>query len=464
MKITISNVIEIEDPSPEITKYCDTELTMANPEYTKKERMGFWLGKTPQKLYLYSRRGNTLILPFGVWERVLDLSPIGTPLKSAFFKAREVNYGSVSLYDYQTIAVNEMFDAGYGILQAPAGCGKTQMGLALIERFKRRALWITHTLDLLKQSRDRAAQYFDSSLFGTVSEGKVEVGETITFATVQTLSQIDLRPYRDYWDVIIVDECHRVTGSPTKLTLFYSVLSQLAAPHKIGLSATVHRSDGTIRATYAILGPVKASVPPEAVKDRVMQVGVKPRYTGTEDSLAFCDTDGTIIYAKLITYLTDNKLRNRMIRDDLVREKDHSCLILSDRIDHLDILRESLPPHLRERSALINGKMTTKKGKAEREAAIEDMRSGRLTYLFATYALAKEGLDIPRLDRLFLTTPQKDYAVVTQSVGRIARRVEGKDDPIVYDYVDGEIDFLVRTYKRRRTSYKKLGCYEVMNE
>ena len=76
---------------------------------------------------------------------------------------------------------------------------------------------------------------------------------------------------------------------------------------------------------------------------------------------------------------------------------------------------------LRAQAAVIDGKMTSKKRKAEREQAIEDMRTGKKRYLFATYSLAKEGLDIPRLDRLYLTTPQKDYAVIVQSVGRIAR-------------------------------------------
>ena len=91
---------------------------------------------------------------------------------------------------------------------------------------------------------------------------------------------------------------------------------------------------------------------------------------------------------------------------------------------------------------MISGKMTTKKGKAEREQALEDMRSGKKKYLFATYSLAKEGLDVPRLERLYLTTPQKDYAVVTQSIGRIARTLEGKSDPIAYDFVD-DIAYLV---------------------
>lgn len=85
------------------------------------------------------------------------------------------------------------------------------------------------------------------------------------------------------------------------------------------------------------------------------------------------------------------------------------------------------------------------------------MRTGKKRYLFATYSLAKEGLDIPRLDRLYLTTPQKDYAVIVQSVGRIARTFDGKEQPIAYDYVDC-IRSLQKSFKQRCTSYRKCGC------
>ena len=107
---------------------------------------------------------------------------------------------------------------------------------------------------------------------------------------------------------------------------------------------------------------------------------------------------------------------------------------------------------------MVSGNMTTKKGKAERELAIEDMRSGKKKYLFATYSLAKEGLDIPRLERLFLATPKNDYAVITQSIGRIARIFAGKEDAIAYDFVDN-IPYLVKSYKKRCTTYRKNGCY-----
>jgi superfamily II DNA or RNA helicase len=120
----------------------------------------------------------------------------------------------------------------------------------------------------------------------------------------------------------------------------------------------------------------------------------------------------------------------------------------------------TLPSDMRRQAVMISGKMTTKKGKAEREKAIEDMRTGNKKYLFATYSLAKEGLDIPCLERLYMATPQKDYAVITQSIGRIARAFEDKQDPICYDFVD-DIGYLVKSYKKRCTTYRKNKCYFV---
>lgn len=458
MRVSIGATITVENPSQALNDWCEEHLVIPNPEYAKKVRMHFWVGNTPKTLSLYERRGNALILPFGILRDVQHFL-WGHPCSSEFPEPVEIAYGGeVPLYSYQDDAVNVVKECRYGILQSPAGSGKTQMGIALVMRYGRRALWLTHTADLLNQSKARAERYMDKRLIGTITEGKVNIGQGITFATIQTMCRLDLAQYKDLWDVIIVDECHRVAGTPTAMTQFFKVLNSLSARHKYGLSATVHRADGMIPATYALLGHVVHTVPDEAVKDKIMQVGIKPLGTGVKLSRECLNTDGTINYTKLISYLCENKERTHYIGSWIVAEADHPCLILSDRLNHLEALMNTLPRSMREMSVMISGKMTTKKGKAEREQAIEDMRTGRKRYLFATYSLAKEGLDIPCLERLFLTTPQKDYAVITQSIGRIARTHEGKKPPIAYDFVD-DIGFLVKSYKKRCSTYRKNGCY-----
>lgn len=460
MNVTVSNVLTIENPTQDALMWCKRNLTITNPEYAKKARMHFWLGNTPATLTLYETHGNTLVLPFGTLRNLPDCIAKESTFQSAFSAPVSVSYGGVDipLYDYQKTAVDAMYAAKYGILQSAAGSGKTQMGIALVKKFGRRALWLTHTLDLLNQSKSRAEMYLDNSLIGTITEGKVNIGEGITFATIQTMCKLDMSRYKDLWDIVIVDECHRCTGTPTAMTQFYKVLNALSARHKIGLSATVHRSDGMIAATYALLGEIIYTVPEIAVGDKIMKVGIYPVGTGVGMSRECMNTDGTLNYQKLISYLCNSQDRLHFVASWIVSESEHSCLILSDRLEHLENLMNCLPTKMRADAVMVSGKMTSKKGKAEREQAIEDMRTGRKKYLFATYSLCKEGLDIPRLDRLFMTTPVKDYAVVVQSIGRIARTFEGKGEPIVYDFVDS-IGYLMRAYKQRCRHYKKAGAY-----
>ena len=460
MSVTVSNVITIDHPSRELLSWCTQNLRIRNPDYDKKVRMHFWIGNTPEWLYLYEIHGEQLVLPFGTFRNIIPMIDIND-VKMDFPVAEKIEYGcKIPLYDYQEKAVEEVYWKHYGILQSPAGSGKTQMAIELIARLGKRALFLTHTRDLLQQSKERARQYMGGALLGTITEGKVDIGAGITFATVQTMCNLDLSQYKHMWDVIIVDECHRVAGTPTAVSQFSKVLNSLAAKHKYGLSATVHRSDGLIKATFALLGDVIYTVPAEAVADKIMKVGICPIPTGISTSRACMNTDGTLNYAKMIGYLAENVDRNRQIVGNIMVDRDKPSLILSDRLGHLETLMAMLPADMREDAVMVSGKMTTKKGKAEREQAIADMRSGAKRYLFATYSLAKEGLDIPCLERLYMATPQKDYAVITQSIGRIARTSRGKAAPVCYDFVD-DIQYLVKAYKKRCTTYRKNGCYFV---
>lgn len=458
MQVTISNEIYITNPTPEVVQWARENLIIPNPEYAKKQRMGLWTGNTEKQLYLFYVDGDVLALPCGTGKQVRRFLTEDTGIIQDLADNGMLEFPDmVPLYEYQEAAVIAMCNAGCGILQSPCGSGKTQMGIALAARIGRKTLWLTHTADLLNQSYDRARQYYPEETLGKITGGRVQIGSHMTFATVQTLSKLDLEKYKYEWDVIIVDECHRVSGTPSGMKMFYRVMSRLAASYKYGLSATVHRSDGLIKSTFAILGDIQYKVPDEAVAEKIMQVEILRRDTGIMTSRSCLDTDGTMVYSKLMEYLTGNIARCQIIAEDLVKNQNHSNLILSDRLDHLHLLQNMLPEELKKDSAMIDGRMTSKKAKADRIQAIEDMKAGKKHFLFASFSLAKEGLDIPRLDRLYLTTPKKDYAVVTQSIGRIARTSEGKEQPVCYDYVD-QIGFCENQWKRRKTSYRKARC------
>lgn len=458
MRTTISNMIRVEEPSPELKQYVKNQLELPNPDYVKKERMGFWTGRTPKVLRLYEWNGTALVLPFGL---IRDLMPIlsAGEIRSDFTGGTDVDYGkAIPLYDYQREAVTAMVMKTYGILKSPAGSGKTQCALALIQAFGKKALWLCHTADLLNQSKGRAELYMPKSLMGSITEGKVNMGTGITFATVQTMCNVDLERYRNEWDVIVVDECHNVSASATTVTRYQKVLNNLSARHVIGITATPYRSDGLEKAMFALLGGVVYEVPEKAVADRIMKVTVKRVDTETEITDECLNVDGTINFTALIGYLTMDEKRNRLIADCIIQNSEHSCIVLSDRLAQLNEIYDMLPDDLKSKTAIINGKMTSKKEKADRQKAIDKMRTGDLNVLMASYKLCREGLDIPVLDRLFMASPVKFVSVVIQSVGRIARTANGKGSPVCYDFVDANIGYCERAFKERCRSYRKIGA------
>ena len=457
MELTISNEITIHDPTQERRQWIYDKLKVPNPEYANKVKLGLWVGNTPKELKLYRTSGNSLIIPFGVGASLYSAFPELEYEHEKFYFAenKPVNYqASINLYPYQEKAVESLVRACGGILQSKAGSGKTRMAIALICAMGKKTLWLTHTNELLNQSYNAAAEFIDKKLLGKISAGKMQIAEGITFATVQTLSKADLNALRYEWDMIVVDECHRCSGTVNKATMFSKVLNNLAARYKYGLSATLHRADGLIKCTYALLGGVAHTVPDNVVN--TMRVEIQRRDTGVQISRKCLDTDGTLVYARLINYLAEHKYRNEQIVKDIemiYAYGDHSIILLSDRVGHIETIYDMLSDEMMKEAVVLHGKVK----KQDREIALEQMRNKEKHILLATYQLAKEGLDVPCLDRLLLATPVKDYAIVVQSVGRIARVCEGKGTPVVYDYVD-DIGFLHGMWKKRCTSYRKDGC------
>lgn len=456
MELIISNEITILDPTDKVRQWIYDKLKVPNPEYSKKMRLGLWVGNTPKELKLYRASGNNLVVPFGVGASLYNAFPdlVHELTRFDFARNKPVNYNAdIKLYDYQENAVNKLIQAQGGILQSKAGSGKTRMAIALICAMGKKTLWLTHTNELLNQSYNSASEFIDKKLLGKITAGKMQIADGITFATVQTLSKADLNALRYEWDMVVVDECHRCSGTVNKATMFSKVLNNLACRYKYGLSATLHRADGLIKCTYALLGGVAHTVPDSVVN--TLRVEIEKKDTGVQISRQCLDTDGTLVYARLINYLAEHPARNELITLNLqeLACKGHSIILLSDRVEHLNIIYNMLAKPFKEYAVILHGKVK----KADREKALEEMRTKKKHILLATYQLAKEGLDVPCLDRLLFATPVKDYAIVVQSVGRIARVCEGKGTPVVYDYVD-DIGFLQGMWKKRCTSYRKDGC------
>lgn len=327
------------------------------------------------------------------------------------------------------------------------------MLLETIKRIGYKALIICEKKEILQQFVGYLKDTFNMQPgeYGTIQEGKVEIGSLVTVALRQTLARIDLTPYKFEWGVIAIDECQNVGGSVTKCTQYSKILNNLASEYRYGVSATGYRTDGLTRFMYSILNTIKYEIPEDAIADKIIKAKVKPIHTTFKIPLEALNFNGTLNYTILPTIIATNDSRNKLIVDLLKKEKNNYNLILSDRLEGLEILHNEIG------GLFINGSMTSKKAKQERQDAIEKMRNKEEHYLFASYSLAKEGLDIKPLNRVFLIAPTKNKVVLIQSVGRIERKYPKKEECIVYDFIDSKNIYYENMWKKRRGFYKKNG-------
>lgn len=454
MRIDVQNNIRVHDADVFLKHWCVSNLVLDNPEYHKKVRMGKWIGGTPSTISLYESRGNDLVIPFGCISKIWNMFPDKALWDIQICPKRPVSYASgIKLYPYQETAVNEAIRKRNGVLVMPCGSGKTQSGIEIIARLGGKALWLTHTQDLLNQSMNRAKNVLSGAGLGTITAGKVNIGTHITFATVQTMVSLDLSQYKDEWDIIVVDECQHCCGSPTRVTQFYKVVSSLSARYKYGLTATPKRADGLEKAMFVLLGDILHEVTREEVAHTTCPIHVEQIRTGWFPD---CDCvlmgDGTIDYSKVIDNMVNDKQRFNFVLDR-VEKCNGGCLVLANRVEYLQRMNEQY----HGKSMCLSGMGQSKAAKAERKEALRKLNEGELQCIFATYQLAKEGLDVPSLRYVVLATPEKDETTVVQSVGRVGRKADGKEFGTVIDFVD-DFGMYKGWSKKRAGFYKKIGA------
>ena len=88
---------------------------------------------------------------------------------------------------------------------------------------------------------------------------------------------------------------------------------------------------------------------------------------------------------------------------------------------------------------------------------MHEVKNDESMILVATGSLVGEGFDFPRLDTLFMATPISFRGVVEQYAGRLNRDYAGKENVIIYDYVDNRIPMFDNMYMKRLKAYKQIG-------
>ena len=403
--------------------------TLPHPKYISAKRRGAYIPPDmPRKIsFAEARPGSCVVVPLPCYR-----GKIGNPPQFATYCFTARSFAPLRPYQYQ--AATGMLKSAYGILQAPAGSGKTMVLLAMIHRRAVPALVIVPTIDIARQWRDRARAYWSELKTGIYGGGSKSEGEHTTVTTYQSADKI---PSLDRYGLVCVDECHRAPCESIARTL-----GRCPARYRYGCTATPTRADGLEKAFTWLLGGVKHVIDREDIAENVLRVKVETVDTG----LDFIAED----YGGLQNLVAEHRARNKCIAHIVLDERraGRNTIVLCNRVVQAKALATATG------GRVVTG-VTPKK---IREKTLSGIASGRGMVIVATYSLAAEGLDIPALETLVMAAPVGNEKIVEQACGRIARPCDGKGTPRVIDLRDG--GGMCRALARKRDAvYRRLGYY-----
>jgi superfamily II DNA or RNA helicase len=217
----------------------------------------------------------------------------------------------------------------------------------------------------------------------------------------------------------------------------------------LGLSATPYRRDRLSKLIFWHLGDVHHEVDKAHLIETgaVLPAEVKVRQTEFKPY-----HDPVVEYSKMLSELTADTDRNVLIASDVAaaaRQEQGVCLVLSDRKAHCENLQSLLKYRYKVAAELLTGDLNA----AERQAVVDRLNDGLIQVVIATGQLVGEGFDCPHLTTLFLATPISFSGRVLQYIGRVLRPAPGKSHACIYDYVDIQVEPLVKAARARQRVY-----------
>jgi len=161
LQIRIRSSLEIQGASPELKSYLQELLTLTNPVWIEAKAFGRFTGNIPQYIRQFEFEDNRMIVPRGLLEHLVnDLNLEWELTDERADPEAPWGEGNVLLRpDDQETAVQQLMSHDNGFLSAPAGSGKTVMGLEMCRRLGLRALWLVHQENLKKQAIEEAVEH-----------------------------------------------------------------------------------------------------------------------------------------------------------------------------------------------------------------------------------------------------------------------------------------------------------------
>jgi len=316
------------------------------------------------------------------------------------------------------------------IINAWVSWGKTFTGLAIAGKLGQKTLVITHTVPLRNQWAKEVKKVYGFEP-GIIGSGRFEIDAPIVIGNTQTLYR-NIEKIRKEFGTIILDEMHHVS-SPT----FSKLLDTNYCRYKIGLSGTIERKDGKHVVFRDYFGNTLFKPPKENYMTPTVHI--------VPSEIRFMD-GAKIPWANRVTKLaTDEEYQHTVsMLAAAYAARGHKVLVVSDRVSFLKRCAELTG----DKAICVTGEVSHE----DRETLVEEILYGDKEVLYGTQAIFSEGISVDTLSCLILGTPVNNEPLLTQLVGRVIRKKEGKIDPVI-------IDIHLKGNTARKQASNRVGFY-----
>jgi len=405
-----------------------------NPEFFIRQKQRFSTYNIPRIVSSFDMNERYIILPRGVHGKVMTFfashKVVIKLVEKRISEKSDKHSMGLTLRKKQTEALKSILKNDYALLIAPPGFGKTAVAAAVIAKRTVSTLILVHKTTLLEQWHQRLGEYFaiDAKAIGMLGKGKKRLNGKLDIATLQSLKN---RPELiENYSQLIIDEAHHIPA-----VSFEYPLKRFRGRYVLGLSATPKRKDGMEPVLYLQCGGVAY----ETAKNSTMRHTLKTVPTNYETLLDH--------FGMMLSEMTEDDKRNRLIIDEIRRLPHRKMLVLSERIEHLNLLWHLLNG-IHIDAVLLHGGLKTK----QRRKAFEN--SANASVILSTSSYIGEGVDIGHLDSIVLTMPISYPERLVQYLGRIGRQGQ---QCLAIDFIDAEVPMLKSSFNKRMKGYKKMG-------
>ncbi|WP_272149956.1 EcoAI/FtnUII family type I restriction enzme subunit R [Tenacibaculum aiptasiae] len=443
-------------------------------EYAKKLKINFVYATNGLRIYEFDRRTSKgdyidkFPTPRDLYDRLFAEN---RALKEKLHNIPFLLTGNFRPRYYQEIAVNKVMEHIADekkriLLTLATGTGKTFIAFQIVHKLleakwnldkdnrKPRILFLADRNVLADQAINTFNPYEKDIIKINGEEvrkrnGSVPTNAYVFFAIYQAIAEReDIGGYykeypEDFFDIIIIDECHR--GSANELGSWRAILNHFSSAVHLGLTATPKRDDNVD--TYQYFGsPVYEYSLKEGIQDGFLTPYKVKRVTTNIDEYIHTN-DSKIIQGEVTKDRYDINDFNKKItiyqRIDLVAKtilnqigKMDKTIVFCANQDHALDIRDSINKYKEVTDFNYCVRVTSDEGKHGRELleAFQD-NDKDIPVILTSSKMLTTGVDARNVRNIVLTAPIGSIVEFKQIIGRGTRVFDGKDFFTIIDFV-----------------------------